>query len=492
VTAASRDRKRDRGRAREGTAGTTSASDHVAPVGSRPANGRSPRRIWRAIVYGPVPALFLGAFLATGVGRNFRGNWSALFYFGDRWADGAALPRNPIVRDGAGYDGQFYYRVARDPLLPFARLRSHLLVAEVPGIDTPWYRYRRIAYPLAARFAAAGKPDALVWSFPVVSILGIWLGIVSTWRLFESFGWRGYWGMSYAFLPGLVFAATRNLCEGLALSVLSAALLAVARRRTPLAVGLLTIAHLAHETTALVSVGCFAHAAFARRSWRVAAVYLLPLGVVVIWSATVAVAFAANLGSVFSAAGGTGGLGLPLEGIWHKLLWLADPAHGPPAYSYLPTSRRFWRQEAALMPPIVLALFLLLREGWCVGPRSGRPDLRCPSSLSRTATGSGRMLRATRGSRRSRSYWRCDRWPSLPIVSAMRFSRVCHSPRGLRSARARTTGGTGRSCSSEACRHSIGPIRATTSPSESSRSRVWPPRSRNRRMRARASSVAAD
>jgi hypothetical protein len=348
----------------KGTAGTTSASDHVAPVWSRPANGRSPRRIWRAIVYGSVPALFLGAFLATGVGRNFRGNWSALFYFGNRWADGAALPRNPIVREGAGYDGQFYYRVARDPLLPFARLRSHLLVAQVPGIDTPWYRYRRIAYPLAARFAAAGKPDALVWSFPVVSLLGIWLGVVSTWRLFESFGWRGYWGISYAFLPGLVFAATRNLCEGLALSVLSAALLAVARRRTPLAVGLLTIAHLAHETTALVSIGCFAHAAFARRRWRVAAVYLLPLGVVVIWSATVAVAFAANLGSVFSAAGGTGGLGLPLEGIWHKLLWLADPAHGSPAYSYLPTSRRFWRQEAALMPPIVLALFLLLREGW--------------------------------------------------------------------------------------------------------------------------------
>jgi hypothetical protein len=336
----------------------------VTRLGQRPESGKSARRIWAAIVYGSVPALLLAAFLASGVERNFHGNWSALFYFGNRWADGAALPRNPIVREGVGYDGQFYYRVARDPLLPFARLRSQPLVAQVPGIDTPWYRYRRIAYPLAARFAAIGKSDALVWSFPVVSVLGIWLGVVSTWRLFESFGWRGYWGISYAFLPGLVFAATRNLCEGLALSVLSAALLAIARRRTPLAVGLLTIAHLAHETTALVSIGCLAHAAFAPRRWRVAAAYLLPLAIAVIWSATIAVAFAANPGWAFSAAGGAVGFGFPLDGIWRKLLWLADPAHAPAPYSHLPTSRRFWRQEGALMPPIVLALFLLLREGW--------------------------------------------------------------------------------------------------------------------------------
>src|SRR5206468_9929300 len=212
-------------------------------------------------VCGSVPAILLGAFLAAGVERNFRGNWSALFYFGNRWANGGALPRDPIVREGFGYDGQFYYRVARDPLLPFARLRSHPLGTQVPGIDTPWYRYRRIAYPLAARFAAIGKTDALVWTFPLVSILGIWLGVFSTWRLFESFGWRGYWGISYAFLPGLVFAASRNLCEGLALSMLSAALPASSRRRTPLAVGFLTIAHPAHDTTAPASVGHFAHAA---------------------------------------------------------------------------------------------------------------------------------------------------------------------------------------------------------------------------------------
>jgi hypothetical protein len=52
---------------------------------------------WPAIVYGAVPAVLLAELLASGVVRNFQGNWSALFCFGDAWVDGGALPRDPIV-----------------------------------------------------------------------------------------------------------------------------------------------------------------------------------------------------------------------------------------------------------------------------------------------------------------------------------------------------------------------------------------------------------
>ncbi len=306
----------------------------------------------------------LATFLAWGVRHHFHGNGSALFYFGEAWAKGGALPRDPIVRTGPGYDGQFYYRVAREPVLPLARLWSHATTSPVDGIDTAWYRYRRIAYPLAARFATLGALDGLVWSFPLVSVASLWLGVFSTARLFQAYGWRGEWGLGYALLPGLVFAASRNLCDGLSLALVSAGLLAVMRRRTVAAIGLLTAAHLAHEATALVSLGCSAYAGLSRGRWREAAAYLVPVAAAALWAATVAAAFGVEPSSILSSSGGAVGLGWPFAGIGHRLLWLVDPAAAPAPYSALPRSHRFWRQEVMLVLPIVLALVLLLRAAW--------------------------------------------------------------------------------------------------------------------------------
>jgi hypothetical protein len=319
----------------------------------RQESKESRHRAAPTILYAAAPALLLGAFLARGVLHDFRGNWSALFYFGDAWLEGGALPRNAVVRKGPGYDGQFYYRIARDPFLPLARLAIGSGSGPALGIDTPAYRYRRIAYPLAARLAALGTTDGLAWSFPLVSVFGVWLGVFSTSRLFETFGWRRWWGVGYAMLPGLVFSASRNLCEGLAIALVSAALLELARRRTAPAIALLTLAHLAHETTVLVSIGCFVHALGRTGRPRDAAPYLLPVAVALLWSVAVAAAFPPGLVALVSPSGSEG-LGVPLEGIWHKLRWLA----------YLPKSGRFWTQEALLVPPILLALGVLLKATW--------------------------------------------------------------------------------------------------------------------------------
>ena len=312
--------------------------------------------------YAVIPALALGAFLVRGVLHEFHGNASALFYFGDAWLDGGALPRDPLVRKGPGYDGQFYYRIARDPFLPLARSGLGSSTRPAPGIDTPAYRYRRIAYPLAARLAALGTTDGLVWSFPLVSVLGIWLGVFSTSRLFETFGWQRWWGAAYALLPGIVFSASRNLCEGLAIALVSAGLLALVSKRTATAIGLFALAHLAHETTVLVSIGCLVHALWRRRPGD-AAPYLLPIAVTLLWVAAVAAAFPPGLASLLSPSGSEG-LGIPGAGIAHKLRWLVDPEHAAPAYAYLPRRGRFWVQEVLLVPPILLALGVLAKAAW--------------------------------------------------------------------------------------------------------------------------------
>lgn len=316
------------------------------------------------VVYAAVSALLLGALLVKGVDRELKGDWSALFYFGEVWRKGdAALPRNALVHRGPGYDGQFYYRIARDPLLPLVRLARGTTNDPLPGIDTPAYRYRRIAYPVAARLAALGTADGLVWSFPLVSVLGVWLGVFSTARLFETFGWQRWWGFAYAMLPGLVFSASRNLSEGLAISLVSAALLAIAQRRVVAAIGLLAIAHLAHESTLLVSIGCFAQALCRAGRRREAALYLLPIVVALLWSATVAAAFPPGLRALLSPPGSEN-LAVPLSSMWRKLQWLYAPEHADPIYAYLPTVGWFRRLEALVVIPILLALGVLLKAAW--------------------------------------------------------------------------------------------------------------------------------
>jgi hypothetical protein len=320
----------------------------------------TPLRALPTILFAAIPALVVGAFLLRGIRHELHGNASGLFYFGDAWLDGAALPRDALVRKGPGYDGQFYYRVAADPWLPLARLTGASSPRPASGIDTPAYRYRRIAYPLAARLAALGTTDGLVWSFPLVSVFGVWLGVFSASRLFETYGRQRWWGWAYAMMPGVVFSASRNLCEGLAIALVSAALLALARRRRAAAIGLLTIAHLAHETTVLVSCGCFLQALLATRAGRVrdAAPFLLPIVVTLLWAALVAAAFPPGVAAVLSPSGSEG-LGIPLAGIAHKVRWLVDPEHAAAAYTYLPRRGRFWKQEALLVPPILLAVGVL-------------------------------------------------------------------------------------------------------------------------------------
>jgi hypothetical protein len=314
---------------------------------------------WRVLL-GAAGALLFGAFLATGVGRVFHGNASALFYFGDRWSAGA-LPADALVRPGPGYDGQFYYRVALDPALSVRQLWNGETAA-APGVDTPLYRYRRIAYPLVARFFALGNPSWLPWTFPLVSVLGAALGVFSMTGLFEEFGWSGAWGISYALLPGLVFAASRNLCEGLAVALLCAALLAMVRRRLGVTLLLLIASHLAHEMTVVVSVG-FLASACARRRWTEAALFLVPVGLTIAWAVIVSAGFGAA-DTLVSARGGGAGIGIPGEGLLHKLEWLRRPKHASGVYALVQTDRRSWRQEALLLAPILLGLTVLAHAGF--------------------------------------------------------------------------------------------------------------------------------
>lgn len=121
----------------------------------------------------------LVAYLAA-----FHGDLSALVCVGQKQI---GTPPYEAVRVGfasGGFDGQFYYAIARHPLTLQAAL-----------LDVPAYRHVRLLYPaLAWALSGGGNPYHLFWALPLINLASItglaWLGV----RLAQHYGVHVWWG----------------------------------------------------------------------------------------------------------------------------------------------------------------------------------------------------------------------------------------------------------------------------------------------------------
>lgn len=121
--------------------------------------------------------------------------------------------------DRNGYDGQFYYAIARAPW------RRHAL-----DIDAPAVRQARILYPALSWLISGGDARRLLWVMPLLNLLAIaGLAAVGAFAA-EGYGLHPGWG---ALLPLAVNAgmpALRNLTDVLSTLTVSALLVAWLRR----------------------------------------------------------------------------------------------------------------------------------------------------------------------------------------------------------------------------------------------------------------------
>jgi hypothetical protein len=114
----------------------------------------------------------------------FHGDLSALVCVGK---ERIGAPPFEAVRVGfvtGGFDGQFYYAIARNPWT------SHRTVLDVPA-----YRHVRLLYPaLAWALSGGGDPQRLFWALPLINLAAIgglaWLGV----RLARHYGVNVWWG----------------------------------------------------------------------------------------------------------------------------------------------------------------------------------------------------------------------------------------------------------------------------------------------------------
>ena len=195
-------------------------------------------------------AVLVGAAIV--VSRLFlvdHGDVSRFIGLGVVFTHRAGLPPGLFVDHGAGWDGQYYYRLALDPL------DLHHTAFGIT-LDTP-YRLQRIGYPLLAWLAAAGRGWLVPWALIGVNLvaLGVLAGLGAV--LARDAGRRPMWGLLLAGYWGFPLSMSWDLSGVVLTAMLVAALLAL-RRDRPLVAALALTASVLTKETMLVVVGALA------------------------------------------------------------------------------------------------------------------------------------------------------------------------------------------------------------------------------------------
>ncbi len=243
-----------------------------------------------------VAALLLASLFSIALLSRHEFNAGALVVAGDQYTDPARAPRGlPVERHSAGYDGQFYYRLA---LNPFTHRWSEYGIR----LDVPTYRQQRILMPLLAWIFSLGNPSAIPWLFLIINIAGVALLAWCSSRLAAP-----WWSAAVWLYPGWLLTLSRDCAEILEVSLLMATALALQRRRFALAAILGTLAVLAKETALLGIIGLTLMqlpAAFAPLIVPVAAHLTLKMLLFNVWQAQPSL--------------GTGHFAIPFSGLIHS------------------------------------------------------------------------------------------------------------------------------------------------------------------------------
>lgn len=174
-----------------------------------------------------------------------------------------------------GYDGQFYYVIARAPWAHQPR--------GIQGIDIPPARQLRIFYPAVCWVLSGGHAQVLFWVMPAVNLVAVsLLAGVGAWAA-TSFGFSRWWGFALPLAINAGMPALHDLTDTIAMLALFGLLASWLLRRPAWALGLwAAVAVLSREQNVAV-VGLVLLGAVITRRWRDALGVAAALGVWAVW-----------------------------------------------------------------------------------------------------------------------------------------------------------------------------------------------------------------
>jgi hypothetical protein len=228
--------------------GPGGAPDGSARQPSRPS-GSLASKTDRPALPALIAVLAALAFVLARLQTWAKGSIGAFILVGRHFSVPSQLPPGIPLQPTYGYDGQFFYRLALNPLN-----LSH--TAYGITVDRP-YRFMRIGYPALTWLVSAGQHDAVPVVLVAVNIAAI-AAIGYLGGLFAQQGSRhAAWGLLLPGYYGLVTSLSRDTAEPLAAVCLLAGLLALRARRPVLAAVLLGYGVLTRETV-MVAVAAIA------------------------------------------------------------------------------------------------------------------------------------------------------------------------------------------------------------------------------------------
>lgn len=188
--------------------------------------------------------------LFVGIRLSFHEGDSSVFMLaGELVVDPHEAPSNiHIYRKAYGYDGERYYRLARNP---FTHVRKEF------GVDftRPAYWQQRIGYPFLAWIVAGFGQEGLTPQALIVTNLlanAVLAGLAA--RMALDHRRSAWWGLIPALWGGYVVAIAQDLTEVVCGAFLVGGLLALQRRRWGWAVACLVGAALTRESSLIFSV----------------------------------------------------------------------------------------------------------------------------------------------------------------------------------------------------------------------------------------------
>ena len=190
---------------------------------------QSPSSLWSRLNRPLVPGIiaFLG-WLAFALARWqiwAKGHLSLFIMAGHVYTHRAQLPRGLLLVPAAGYDGQFYYRLALDPA------NWHATAFGITMDQS--YRYTRIGYPLLAWIFSLGQHQLVPVVLVALNLLAVAVMALLGGMFARESGRHALWGLAFAAYFGLVISVGRDTAEPLAEACMLGGLLAYRRGMLP-------------------------------------------------------------------------------------------------------------------------------------------------------------------------------------------------------------------------------------------------------------------
>jgi hypothetical protein len=154
-----------------------------------------------------------------------------------------------------GYDGQFYYQLARDPLGAYAFM------------DNAPYRYQRILYPLVVRLLSLGQPALIPYMLLLVNLLSVVLSVEIVSRLLVKHGLSPWFALALGLYFGQAAATMFDTAEPFTILLVCVGVWLLEEKHLTWAALLMGLASLSRETAVLFPVG-YALYFLIRMQWR--------------------------------------------------------------------------------------------------------------------------------------------------------------------------------------------------------------------------------